>query len=135
MRCRTCKNESAYRITVIEGGDECCDRCGDVGYFRVPDLFVDGKPEINLPDDPKTGKPPVFTSRLEKERFLREHKLVEVRGKEHGGPSLPKQYPEENPTAGREAAMNALFHVKQMGRDYRRQEYQRIVKEAQKHKI
>lgn len=131
MNCRNCHNDRAYRLTIRTDGIEVCDRCGDVGAFYVPDLFVDGKPEHNLPDDPATGKPPVFHSRMEKERFLRQHHLVEVRGSEHGGPPLPKSSPAYDPIESRHETMLALKHVQEMGSDRRRQEYRRILQEAQ----
>lgn len=90
---------------------------------------MDGKPELNLPDDPRTGKAPVFTSRLEKQMYLKRHKLIEVRGRERGGPSIPKSEPPHDPVKSKHETMMALKHVREMGRDYRHQEYLRITKE------
>jgi hypothetical protein len=129
IECRACKNDHAIRSrTLYDGGVliESCDRCGDPGFYHFPDVYVDGKPDMNLPDDPKTGKPPVFTSRLDKQRFLKQHKLIEVRGRERGGPSIPSSEPQYDPAKSKHETMMALKHVREMGRDQRRQEYLRI---------
>lgn len=124
-----CGNDKAYKIIEIVNGPTYCDRCGYTGTFNLPDVYVDGKPEENLPDDPRTGKPPVFTSRSDKALFLKTHKLIECRGREHGGPAIPATEPAYNKEAAREEARAAISHVQKMGKDYRRQEYLRIVKE------
>lgn len=131
MECRACGNKEARRWRKIAGGPEWCDGCAVV-EFSLPDVYVDGKPEWNLPDDPRTGKPPVFGSRIEKLAFLKEHNLVEARGSEHGGPSMPKAHPEPDRAKARHEARLALKHVGEMGRGVRRQEYLRILKERER---
>lgn len=129
LHCRGCGNQEAYMINSFVGGPEYCNKCGGATPINIPDVYVDGKPEINLPDDPRTGKPPVFTSKIDKALYLKKHHLVEYFGREHGGPAIPPSVPSSNRVEDRESVLKALSHVKQMGRDYRRQEYLRIIKE------
>jgi len=131
MLCRGCNRPDAYQTRTIEGGIEVCNFCGETGSFWVPDVFVDKKPEENLPDDPSTGKPPTFSSKMEKYHYLKQNHLVEARGRVHGGPALPPAEPTYNKEAARTEALTALAKVKEMGRDYRRQEYRRIMKETE----
>lgn len=126
--CGNC-GETAYAKTWSGDGWEYCDRCGDIQVDGVPDVYWDGGPEHGLADDPRTGQPRVFGSKSEKSRYLKANNLVEAGDKIRGGPlsaSIPIQT-HDNP---REVAAQALAHVKQMGAAYRRQEYQRILKES-----
>ena len=136
MLCLGCGNDKAYCTNTVlyEKGRsiEVCDRCGNAEFCVVPDVYVDGKPDENLPDDPRTGNAPIFSSKLEKALYLRQHHLVEYRGREHGGPAIPREVPSYSREQGRHEALKALHRVKQMGRDVRRQEYLKIVKEGEK---
>ena len=87
--------------------------------------------EHGLPDDPKTGKPLVFSSKGEKARYLRANNLVEAGDRMGGAPAtiLRDQGPKEN---NREIALKALAHVKQMGQDRRREEFNRIRQQGNK---
>lgn len=97
----------------------------------VPDVYWDGKPEINLADDPLTGRPRTFSSKGEKSAYLRDRGLQEAGDSYHGAPvsSLNTRAKPD----GRALAMEALRKVKQMGRDNRRQEYLRIIKEGRRY--
>lgn len=118
----------AVRIRMYQDGAEFCDRCGDAGRAALPDVYWDGTAEHGLADDPRTGQPRVFASKGEKARYLRERGLVEGGDKIHGAtPFSTGSGPRENP---RDVAMKALHHVKQMGRDQKRKEILRILKEA-----
>ena len=94
----------------------------------LPDVYWDGKPEHGLADDPATGKPRVFSSKSEKSAYLKERGLVESGDRVGGAPS--SYFSSEKVVDHRVSAMQALQHVKQMGKDVRRQEFLRIVKEG-----
>ena len=129
ITCGNCGNTKAYR-TVSGDGWERCDACSDMRGAGVPDVYWDGTPEHGLPDDPQTGQPRIFSSKGEKARFLRENNLVEAGDKVHGSfPTVLGETLERGDA--REQAQAALHFVSQMGKDRRRQEYLRIVKEAQ----
>lgn len=98
----------------------------------LPDVYWDGKPEHNLADDPLTGKPRVFGSKAEKARYLQQRGLSEAGDRVHGGYASAMDV-RHTTVDDRTSALKALQHVKQMGRDVRRQEYLRIVKEGQRH--
>jgi len=115
MLCNGCGNDKAYK-TISVDDFEYCDRCGEFSSRALPDVYWDGKPEHGLADDPVTGKPRVFSSKMEKARYLKERGLVEGWAK--------------NPTDvrknGREEAISALKEVSKWGKDYRRQQFLRI---------
>lgn len=134
--CGGCGNPEAWR-TVSGNGWEACNKCD--GSTRSasnlePDVyFVPGKPEDNLPDDPRTGKPPVFYSKREMATFLKERGLVQVRDKEHGGISIPPSFNggsrgvDRNSKSWHESRMQ-VKHLREMGIDQRRQAYLKAVK-------
>lgn len=101
----------------------------------IPDLyFKPGVPEENLPDDPKTGKPPVFYSKREMAAFLKERGLVQVRDKEHGAFSVPQSFTgndskgiDRSSKSWHESRMQ-VKHLREMGIDQRRQAYLKAVK-------
>ena len=98
----------------------------------VPDVYFDGKPEINLADDPTTGKPRVFSSRGEKAAYLKERGICEAGDKVRGAPvMLHKEKPPK--LDSRHEVQMALKRVKEMGRDVRRQEYLKIQKEGRRY--
>lgn len=134
MICAGCGNQKAYRQCCWHDKDEqgnlvwreTCDQCGNVGLPWVPDVFWDGKPEVNLADMPD-GSPRVFGGKVEKALYLKERGISEVGDSHHGAPWKPGG---PAPVNGREMARKALAEVRKMGREYRKQEYQRIVKEG-----
>lgn len=126
MTCGGCGNTKAFRTRTFQDGTEFCDRCGQVGTPWVPDVYWDGKPEINLPDGPD-GKPRVFGSKVEKAVFLKQHGLVEAGDKIRGGYGVSRPIEQKS-----DSALRALQKVKEMGKDVRRQEYLRILHERKK---
>jgi hypothetical protein len=136
--CNGCGNKAASRIRAgfftneqnKREHYEYCDRCGDIGIPSVPDVYFDGKPEHGLPDNPKTGKPYEFSSKFEKARFLKDNHLKEAGDTVHGSMvhHTREHAPKDN---AREVANRALSHVKQMGADYRREQYLKIVRDSQ----
>mgnify|MGYP001607593859 CR=1 FL=1 len=127
MKCEICNNPNAYRF-FRAGNFRCCDKCGFVQISGMPDIYWDGKEEHGLPDDPKTGRPMVFRSKLEKQNFLRENCLVEAGDKTHGAfTSILDRRVHRGDSS---VAMQALAAVKEMGKDYRRQEINRILKDT-----
>jgi len=146
MICKGCGNEKAWRQVVWHEKDEdgklhmfeCCDQCdgsSKTASNLEPDVyFVPGKPEENLPDDPKTGKPPVFYSKREMAAFLKERGLVQVRDKEHGAISAPPSFDgdrgprvDRNSKSWHESRMQ-VKHLREMGIDVRRQAYLKAAK-------
>lgn len=126
MICRGCGNQNA-RMTHSGRDWEVCDVCGDARNVLVPDLhFVPGKPEVNLPDDPTTGKPPVFQTRREMAAYLKKHHLVQVRDREHGGPAIPPAVPKVDRSASYDRTRRMLKMFKEMGRDRFRQELYKV---------
>lgn len=110
-----------------------CKICRKPKAF-LPDVYFDGKPEENLADDPVTGQPRVFFSKSQKADYLHEHGLREAGDLVHGAPVTFSQRP--NPkTDSRHEVRLALKHVKEMGKDVRRQEYLRIIKEGRSHQV
>jgi hypothetical protein len=95
----------------------------------IPDVYWDGKPEIDLADDPVTGRPRVFGSRGEKARYLKERGIYQV-DKSHKlrAPDVPQGTKEES----RDKIRQTLAEIKNMGIDYRRQQYLKIVNESRK---
>lgn len=126
--CTGCGNPNPYK-TVSGNGWEYCDRCGDMPSVGVADVYWDGSPEHGLADDPKTGQPMVFSSRGEKARYLRDNNLIEAGDKVRGAPPSILNQPQRHEDS-RVMAEQALAHVRQMGSDYRRQEYLRIKKQS-----
>ena len=137
MICNGCGNAQAYRSTIWseknEQGEivtlECCDRCGQTGSAFVPDVYWDGKPEINLADDPVTGQPRTFASKGEKARYLQERGLCEAGDKFHGAPFTGVTTKTNN---NREIVRNAIKWAKGLGIDQRRQELLKIQRAAEK---
>lgn len=132
MICNGCGNTKAYRCTSWhENGMmlECCDRCGTAKSVAMDDVFWDGKPEINLADDPVTGKPPVFGSRQEKARYLKKRGLVQVDGRNHGGLGYGQQSGAVDDW--RPKIRETRKMVESMGRDVRRQKIWKMIKETQ----
>lgn len=131
--CGGCGNPRAYR-TVSGNGWEFCDKCGDPRSNLEPDVYVQpGVPEENLPDDPRTGKAPVFHSKREMADFLKERRLVQVRDKEHGGVSVPQSFTTNKRGVDRNSASwhkqrMTVKMIREMGIDVRRQAYLKAVK-------
>lgn len=99
----------------------------------IPDVYWDGKPEIDLADDPVTGKPRVFSSKSEKARYLKEHNIVQVDARVHGAPLSTTNAPQgTDPAKSREEVRKTVAEVRKMGIDYRRQQYLKIVKEGKR---
>lgn len=125
--CTGCGNPKPYK-TISGQGWEICDKCGDMPGAAIPDVYWDGTPEHGLADDPKTGKPMVFSSKMEKARYLRDHNLVEAGDRIRGSsPSIMREMSGvREEYSARQSVEKALAHVRSMGADYRRQEYLRI---------
>lgn len=122
-----------YGILIITCDKEMfryCKECRKPKTF-VPDVYWDGKPEENLADDPHTGKPPVFLSKAHKAAYLQEHGLREAGDRYHGAPFTSINQGQKVDT--RHEVRKALQQVKQMGKEYRKQEYQRIMKERERY--
>lgn len=132
MICDGCGNKTARRIRRYLDGTEICDGCGGIQTVAgVPDVYWDGKPEINLADGPD-GKPRTFSSKGEKSRYLKEHGLIEAGDRVRGSLVTGLESPARKDS--REQVREALHRVKSMGRDVRRQEVLRIVKEGQRNR-
>ena len=134
MECNGCGSQTATQLRTgfftNEQGEreryEYCNQCSDVSGASLPDVFWDGKPEINLADDPTTGKPRVFASKFEKARYLKERGLMEAGGGYHGCRTSmpPVQEKKTGPTAA-----EARAKVAQMGKAYKREQVWKIIKE------
>lgn len=120
MRCNGCGNEKAYK-TFAYKDVEFCDRCGSFSSDALPDVYWDGTPEHGLADDPVTGKPRVFGSKLEKAAYLKSRGLVEGWN----------QKSSENKQDSMESVKKALSEVSKWGKEYRRQEFNRIKKSTE----
>ncbi len=139
FHCNSClynKDEHEFSLLVIERWGHGIKRyCRDCRSPRagVPDTFFDGKPEINLADDPHTGKPRVFSSKGEKARYLKERGLQEAGDRVNGAPLT---FHDKKPPRldAKEEVQKALHKVRQMGSDRRHQEYLRIVRESRDRK-
>jgi len=134
--CNGCEKELPFKdlvfsvITDKEGIKRYCRECRSPKSV-VHDVYWDGKPEENLADDPRTGRPIVFSSKGEKAAYLRQRGIVEAGDRVHGAPvSLSSHNPKLD---SRDAVKKALAHVKRMGIDNRRQEYLRIKKEGERY--
>lgn len=99
---------------------------------NVPDVYWDGKPEINLADDPVTGQPRVFSSKGEKAAYLKERGLIEAGDRKHGAPIEMAREKEERPSS-RDEVRKTLQHIRNMGQDVRRQQYLKIMKEGRRY--
>jgi len=130
--CETEKDfETEFSLLLIEkwgyGIKRFCKECRKPSVGLV-DVYFDGKPEINLADDERTGKPRVFFSRGQKAAYLKEKGLMEAGDRYHGAPLTMTQAPTK--TDSRHEVREALRKVKQMGADVRRQAYLKIIKEG-----
>lgn len=137
MNCNNCGNTKAYRQVCWHEDDEkgnrvyreVCDRCGSAGSVSVSDVYWDGKPEVNLADDPATGRPRVFGSRGEKARYLKDHGLMQVDGRNHGGlgygssSTVPKDW--------KPVIRETIRNVQNMGRDVKRSLIWKMLKKSQ----
>lgn len=136
--CNGCQKEVDFKDIVFVVAREkatdlerYCRSCRNP-ISTVHDVYWDGKPEINLADDPSTGKPIVFSSKGEKARYLKERGLVEAGDRKHGAP-IEMVVEEKKESRSKEDVMRALQHVRNMGKDYRRQQYLKIMKEGQRY--
>lgn len=128
MTCNGCGNIKAFK-TVTNAGFEYCDRCGEMPKMGLPDVYWDGTAEHGLADDPRTGQPVTFASRAQKARYLKERNLFEAGDKVHGAPASSVSRGMGQDNSG-EVVARALKHVREMGADRRRQEYQRILNQS-----
>lgn len=114
-----------------EKGDyvEWCSECSVSSLPLDPDVFWDGEPEINLADDPNTGKPRVFSSKIEKARYLKERGIVEGGDKVHG--AFPRVTNRVERKTDERPQIREILHIwKQMGRDRQKEEYRKIIHRA-----
>lgn len=102
----------------------CCDQTAS-----VPDVFWDGKPEINLADGPD-GKPVTFSSKHEKARYLNEHGLREAGDKYHGAPisavEMEKKHAEQMKQKGRVQVKETISRIMKMKPEERHREFLRV---------
>jgi hypothetical protein len=91
-------------------------------------VYWDGKPEENLADGPD-GKPMVFLSRGQKAAYLKAKGLQEAGDRYHGAPISFHRNQERKVVDSRHEVRMALKKVQGMGRDNRRQQYLKILKE------
>lgn len=103
-----------------------CRHCKS-GTVEFADVYWDGKPEINLADDPLTGQPRVFLSKGQKASYLKERGLREAGDRIHGAPIEMTKV--ERKYDSRHDVKMAIKQVKEMGKDVRRQAYLKILKE------
>lgn len=124
--CRNCvaPHKFEYKPTEFKVGS---------GRASFPDVFWDGKPEENLADDPRTGKPRVFHSKGQKSAYLKEKGIMEAGDKYHGAPVQISQNQLRKAVDGRHEVQMAIKKVKEMGKDQRHQEYLKIIREGQRH--
>ena len=135
MKCEGCGNEHAYRTQSgfykNEDGNrvpyECCDRCGDTNSGALPDVFWDGSPEYGLANDPRTGQPRTFSSKMEKARYLKERNLIEAGGGWHGSKTA---LPTESQVARGMSVAEAKAQAMQMGKTKRREIIWKMLKET-----
>jgi hypothetical protein len=140
LECDGCGNKASIAIRAgffkNERGEreyyQTCDRCGDVNFgCGLVDVYWDGTEEHGLPDNPKTGKPYVFSSKKEKARFLKENHLRESGDRIHGS-MIHSTRENVSCETNDDSVKEAIAHVRQMGHDVRRQEFMRIIKNAPK---
>lgn len=112
-----------------------CRGCRSGTTSKVVDVYFDGKPEENLADDPRTGKPRVFSSKGEKAAYLKFKGLMECGDSVHGAPVQLAPNQERKAVDSRHEVQMALKRVREMGRDVRHQEYLRITKEGQRRRV
>lgn len=134
--CNNCEQEkdhSLFSLLLIErwghGIKRFCRECR-APSAGVPDVYWDGKPEINLADDPHTDKPRVFFSKGQKAQYLKDRGLMEAGDRVHGAPVQFHQN-QNKKVDTRPQVQEALRMVKQMGSDQRRQAYLKVMKERQ----
>lgn len=134
MICGNC-GQKAWR-TFSGSGYEFCNNCESkplTSNNLEPDVyFKPGVPEENLPDDPRTGKAPVFYSKREMADYLKKHKLVQIRDKHHGAYSVPESSTgnkgvDRTSKSWHESRMQ-IKHIREMGIDVRRQAYLKAAK-------
>lgn len=135
MTCEGCGNPEAVRTRSTYEKNEAgqrvkfqwCDQCGQVGLTSLPDVFWDGKPEINLADDPQTGAPRVFSSKRDKARYMASRGIFEAGDSFHGAPFTSTQ----TKTVEKDSARKAIAIAKSYGKDRRRQEVLKILRQAE----
>lgn len=136
FHCNGCDTERDFEteygvliITINKELNRYCKLCRSP-RASVPDVFWDGKPEENLADDPRTGKPPVFLSKGHKASYLKERNLQEAGDSVHGAPlSFARMAPTPKVNS-REAVLSALKRARGLSHDVRHREYMKIKKEG-----
>lgn len=141
MTCNGCQNKNANFVKAgflrNEKDErefyECCDGCGGAGPVYAPDVFWDGKPEENLADGPD-GKPITFLSRGQKARYLKEKGIYEAGDSFHGAAftGIVSESKEEKTRRTSDLVRQARKKVESMGKDVRRREVLKIIKESQR---
>lgn len=136
MICDGCSHDvnfSEFRLWVCpeKGGMlRYCKGCR-YGTTSFPDVYFDNKPEINLADDPITGKPREFLSRGQKAAYLKEKGIREAGDRYHGAPYQFSQNQEKKRVDTKHEVQMALKKVREMGKYRRHQEYLKLMKENQ----
>jgi len=108
---------------------EWCDTCSSSSGSGVPDVYWDGKPETNLVDD--HGQPMQFISKGHKARWLKEKGLSEAGDRVRGGTAFDGVFEKKRPDKdkSREEVRQAIRMVREMGKDRRRSEIQKLLKQ------
>lgn len=127
------QKDMVFMTTTKEGKGPNLRFCRTCRTVRVsfPDVYFDGKPEENLADDPRTGKPRIFGSRGEKLAYLKSKGIMEAGDNYHGAPIQFSQNQNRKVVDSKTEVQLALKRVKEMGKDQRHQEYLKIVKEGE----
>lgn len=73
MICEACGNKEAFRIIQSESGFKACDRCSNMSFTGIPDVYWPGRPHYNENLTDKMGNPVYLTSRRHKAEVM--HKL------------------------------------------------------------
>lgn len=135
FKCNSCEQDrdfqTEFSILIIErwghGIKRFCRICRSP-KVGVSDVYWDGKPEENLADGPD-GKPRVFSSKGEKAAYLKSRGIREAGDRVHGAPLMVSKQAIPPVVDSRHEVKMALKQVKEMGRDVRRQQYLKIIKE------
>lgn len=134
MICESCGNTEARRYFAKFGKEpySCCEKCGYAPSNAVPDVFWDGKPEENLADDPHTGKPRIFSSKVEKAAYLRSKGLMEAGDRVHGAPIMFHENQNRKSDTKNEV-IETIRKLKQMSPEYRHNEYLKIINKGRRY--
>ena len=90
MKCDSCGNAAATRISYAKG-KESCDKCGTPGRITFADVFFDQRKgaylDANITDPVKAPFGTMITSRSHKAEVMKANGLKEVGDRRHGSRS------------------------------------------------